>query len=652
MKGIVWKYISLIVLLLLLLFFTSQLASAITSDSFQWWDTSRPYRVSVTVNTMDYERYEKPVEVSLNFTQLLSTLGQTGILDENSIRVIETDSTGVILNAAVLFQFDKDPGFNAATRAAGTIVFIMDGTTQSNVNRHYHIYFGLTGGSYSPLPITPQVTLTDNITDEGQLSYRIGTAGSTYYFQKQAGGFSSLVDVPGNDWIGYNATRTGSSGTYRGIPNAIYPEGYFHPGFNCCTSNIVTQGPIKVQIRSVSNDGTSESIWDFYPGYATMTMVKSKHSYWWLYEGTPGGALEPNMDFMVRSDGTQTLLSQSTYGDITNHEWAYFGDPGVGRSLFVSHHEDDTLQDEYWSMESNMTVFGFGRTISSLTGLLSSVPQHFTIGLMEGTGFAQNSKTVYSAYKDMVIIKGSAEQYGSVLPPTIITQPAGQTVNVGKTATFSVTAAGAAPLSYQWQKNGTNITGATAASYTTPAATLADNGATFRVVVKNSLGSVTSNAATLTVTAALANNVNNPGFESGTSAWSFFTSGTGTFSVVSPGFEGANAARLALSSGGSNIQLYQTGIALEPNTQYRLSFAGYSSSGHDMTVRLIKHESPYTPYMPDFTPNLGTAWQTFTAEFTTGGTAVNDGRLQFWLAQFAAAGDSYYMDDIRLEKVN
>src|SRR5437660_1791107 len=86
--------------------------------------------------------------------------------------------------------------------------------------------------------------------------------------------------------------------------------------------------------------------------------------------------------------------------------------------------------------------------------------------------------------------------------PTLTTQPASTTVSLGQTATFSVVANGTAPLTYQWQKNGANINGATAASYTTPATTTADNGATFQVVVSNSAGSKTSAAATLTVNAA------------------------------------------------------------------------------------------------------------------------------------------------------
>src|SRR5205807_4363891 len=59
----------------------------------------------------------------------------------------------------------------------------------------------------------------------------------------------------------------------------------------------------------------------------------------------------------------------------------------------------------------------------------------------------------------------------ALVAPTITTQPASQTVSTGQKATFRVTAAGTAPLSYQWQRNGTAIGAATTASYTTPATT-------------------------------------------------------------------------------------------------------------------------------------------------------------------------------------
>ena len=85
--------------------------------------------------------------------------------------------------------------------------------------------------------------------------------------------------------------------------------------------------------------------------------------------------------------------------------------------------------------------------------------------------------------------------------PQITQHPANRTVPVGGSATFTVSATGPAPLSYQWQKNNADIPGATSASYTTPAASPADNNSTYRCRVTNTAGSVMSNAATLTVVA-------------------------------------------------------------------------------------------------------------------------------------------------------
>jgi regulation of enolase protein 1 (concanavalin A-like superfamily) len=99
---------------------------------------------------------------------------------------------------------------------------------------------------------------------------------------------------------------------------------------------------------------------------------------------------------------------------------------------------------------------------------------------------------------------------GTPQAPSITTQPQNQTVTAGQTATFTVTASGTPAPTYQWQKNTVAISGATSSSYTTPTTTTADNGSSYRVVVTNSSGTVTSNAATLTVNAASGGDVPAP----------------------------------------------------------------------------------------------------------------------------------------------
>jgi len=83
--------------------------------------------------------------------------------------------------------------------------------------------------------------------------------------------------------------------------------------------------------------------------------------------------------------------------------------------------------------------------------------------------------------------------------PSINIPPASQTVTAGTSVTFTVAAAGAPTPTYQWQKDGSPITGETSASYTIPATASSDAG-DYTVVVTNSVTSVTSSAATLTVT--------------------------------------------------------------------------------------------------------------------------------------------------------
>jgi hypothetical protein len=98
---------------------------------------------------------------------------------------------------------------------------------------------------------------------------------------------------------------------------------------------------------------------------------------------------------------------------------------------------------------------------------------------------------------------GSAALFRVFVPafPAITNQPADQTVPEGQSASFSVTVTGNVPFSYQWQRNQVNISGATSSSYTLPSVTFADNGARFRCVVTNALGSVNSNEAILIVNA-------------------------------------------------------------------------------------------------------------------------------------------------------
>jgi len=137
-------------------------------------------------------------------------------------------------------------------------------------------------------------------------------------------------------------------------------------------------------------------------------------------------------------------------------------------------------------------------------------------------------------------------------PPTI-TQPASVTVTLGQTATFSVTATspGPGPITYQWYENGVAISGATSSTYTTPPTTAGDSGGVFTVVVSNTVGSVTSSPATLTVQSPMAKSIvpssSTPPYNSSVMLVPTFTDGTAV--IGSTGVGSSDITTLAASGG-------------------------------------------------------------------------------------------------------
>ncbi|MCR4437305.1 MAG: immunoglobulin domain-containing protein, partial [Eubacteriales bacterium] len=121
------------------------------------------------------------------------------------------------------------------------------------------------------------------------------------------------------------------------------------------------------------------------------------------------------------------------------------------------------------------------------------------------TAAGNGSCVIYARFAGIASAYTQIEVPISILvPPSITTQPESQTVTAGQTATFSVEAAGDTPLSYQWKKDGVNlsdggnISGAATNTLTISNVQLSDAGS-YAVMVWNALGGATSNEAILTV---------------------------------------------------------------------------------------------------------------------------------------------------------
>ena len=230
--------------------------------------------------------------------------------------------------------------------------------------------------------------------------------------------------------------------------------------------------------------------------------------------------------------------------------------------------------------------------------------------------------------------------------PTIATQPTNQTVTAGQTATFSIVATGAAPLNYQWQKKGANISGATSASYTTPATTTSDSGSTFDVVVSNSAGTATSNAGTLTVNGTVLLTVSPTSLNFGNQTVNM-TSGADVVTVMNPGSASISVSSVQAStnfavtgfsgpvtlSSGQTLTLsvtftptsattfngtltITTTAPSSPNT-VSLSGSGIVQSGPDLTAPICGLTNDSSNHVPNVT-----AWKNFTPP-AVGGTYVD-----------------------------
>ncbi|MDX1540585.1 MAG: hypothetical protein R3349_04200, partial [Geminicoccaceae bacterium] len=218
-------------------------------------------------------------------------------------------------------------------------------------------------------PADAAVVISDDV-DEGRPAFRITTDVATYFYSKAGASLTSLVDVEGIDWINFHPEGTpdlvdGSFGWFRGVPN-MTRQGFGHAAGEGATS--VTFDPLDQpldKVTIVSTEGGWESRWEFFPTFARMTVTSAAADYWLLYEGTPGGELDP-ADLCWAAGDQPAPCARKWRGDIQPKpqvapglEWMVLGDPALDRSLIVLHN-DDSIVDQHRLMDG-MTVFGFGR---------------------------------------------------------------------------------------------------------------------------------------------------------------------------------------------------------------------------------------------------------------------------------------------------
>ncbi|NKB57607.1 MAG: hypothetical protein GKS00_14870 [Alphaproteobacteria bacterium] len=149
-----------------------------------------------------------------------------------------------------------------------------------------------------------------------------------------------------------------------------------------------------------------------------------------------------------------------------------------------------------------VTEVGSGSTATVGTATIIGSDTGAEIRFEPNTGFVGSAEFTYVTVAPGIGGSNTVTVFVRVLETVVITtEPADVTVTPPAAASFTAAATGGGTLSYQWQRDGEDISGATSATYTLDPTALADNGAQFQVVVSNAAEEVTSAAAILTINA-------------------------------------------------------------------------------------------------------------------------------------------------------
>lgn len=215
----------------------------------------------------------------------------------------------------------------------------------------------------------------------GQDALEIRTASACWTYQLEAGGFSSLVDREGVEWIGFApgepTAPTGAANVFRGIPNLVYPDNVGHPGYATCTTSYRAE-PSSVTLETSSSDGAWSWSWRVTETDARLDVREAPgdRAYWFLYEGVPGGVYDPAGAWWAtdehRTGGAAPTLAQPLTG---GWRWAAFGHRACRRALFLRHDSAGGEPSMLGWMSAGdrpdakaaiggagMVVFGFGRS--------------------------------------------------------------------------------------------------------------------------------------------------------------------------------------------------------------------------------------------------------------------------------------------------
>jgi Immunoglobulin domain len=483
-----------------------------------------------------YQWYENGVAISgatsSSYTTPAATAGDNGAV----FTVTVSNSAGSVTSAAAtltvqspmaksLVPSSSTPPYNSSvmlvpTFSDGTAVIGSTGVGSSDITTS-----AVSGGSYPTPLLTSAKTYTLTVTDsKGNVVSTTCVVTPTSVSISPISPANQTV-APGQ--IGFTATATG--GATNGLTWTA-SAGTFST--NVWTSP-TTAGTYTITATSVDEPSVSVSTTVTISGPVIITQPASQHvctgsaillivtasyasSYQWNLNGAPIlGATNSSYTISAAASAnagnysvtvtngvgsvTSSVAIVAVGSSITSNPTSLSLHPGQTALFSVVAQGVDSLSYQWYQIPSG------GTTGVALSGATSS---SYVTPTVDTT---YNGDQYYATVTDACGVLTSTDATLTVTagnaPPTIVTQPVGESVAPGGTTSFSVVAAGTPTLTYQWyripagQHTGTAVAGATSATYTVPASatTIANDQDSYYVIVSNSYGQAVSQTAPLAV---------------------------------------------------------------------------------------------------------------------------------------------------------
>lgn len=206
------------------------------AGQFESWN----YSIDVTVSTGEHARKNYPIEVDIDFTQLLAQAGG-GTLDDNSVRLVLNLSSGE--SVEVVSQFDKAEGYDPKNNARGTLVWMLVDEVEANKELNYTLYFDTTSNGKKPAP-----------------QYKTALS----YGPSQSSGYSEVrndqIGMIIRDFNGYfealrNYTVSDSSLYWKDLVWSDANGSWWSPCNDMGIKTVLYEGPVRVVIQSVVRAG-------------------------------------------------------------------------------------------------------------------------------------------------------------------------------------------------------------------------------------------------------------------------------------------------------------------------------------------------------------------------------------------------------------